>query len=85
VNTHYAVITFSGDPASEHPDEELHGAAPCLTFIASGPEKFCWDALFRWTAEHPLRMWEEAEVLARDPALVRSERPRNAPDQEDAR
>lgn len=23
MNTHYAVIVFSGDPACEHPDEEI--------------------------------------------------------------
>ena len=69
-NTHYAVIVFSGDPASEHPDEELRGRPPSLEFIACGPREFCWMALVDWTAEHPLRQWEEAEVLARDPGLV---------------
>lgn len=71
MNTHYAVIAFSGDPASEHPDPELCGTAPSLTFIAAGPEEFCWDALAKWTDAHPLRMWEEAEVLARHPSVVR--------------
>jgi hypothetical protein len=70
MNTHYAVIAFSGDPAGEHPDEDLHGQEPSLDFIACGPEEFCWDALERQTDKHPLRMWEEAEVLARDPLLV---------------
>jgi len=71
VNTHYAVVAFSGDPASEHPDPDLCGAEPSLTLIACGPEQFCWDAVTRWTAIHPLRMWEKAEVLARDPSAVR--------------
>jgi hypothetical protein len=79
MTTHYAVIGFSGDPASEHPDDELRGRGPSLDLIACGPENFCWDALAKWTAEHPLRMWEEAEVLARDPALVRNPCPQNAP------
>ena len=70
-NTHYAVVTFSGDLASEHPDEELRGQSPHTQFIACGPEQFCWDALVNWTAQHGLRQWEEAEVLARDPAVVR--------------
>lgn len=71
MNTHYAVVTFSGDPCDEHPDEELRGQPPSMQFIACGPEQFCWDALASWTVEHPLRMWEEAEVLARDPEIVR--------------
>lgn len=69
-NTHYGVITFSGDPADEHPDDELRGAAPLFRYIAAGSEEFCWGALTNWTNIHPLRMWEEAEVLTRDPALV---------------
>lgn len=69
-NTHYGVIEFSGDPASEHPDEELRGHAPSLTLIAAGPEDFCWDALARWTKTHPLRLWETAEVVARHPSVV---------------
>jgi hypothetical protein len=72
-NTHYAVIAFSGDPAGEHPDEDLRGQAPSLTFIASGPQLFCWRALVQWTTDHPLRQWEEAEVLARDPEIVRDQ------------
>jgi hypothetical protein len=70
VNTHYAVVTFSGDPAGEHPDEELRGRAPHLSLVACGPEEFCWDSLTKWTERHPLRMWEEGEVLVRDPALA---------------
>lgn len=70
-NTHYAVIVFSGDPAGEHPDPELHGRAPHLDLIACGPEDFCWNALAQWTSRHPLRMWEDAEVLARHPSVVR--------------
>lgn len=72
MNTNYAVIVFGGDPASEHPDEELRGSSPTMTFLAAGPEEFCWEAVERWTAKHPLRMWETAEVLARDPSVVRT-------------
>lgn len=71
MNTHYAVVTFSGDPAGEHPDDELHGKGPSVEFIACGSESFCWDSLVAWTGSHPLRMWEEAEVLARDLHSVR--------------
>lgn len=78
MNSHYGVIMFSGDPDEEHPDEELRGHGPFVELIVCGPEDFCWDALARYTAEHPLRMWEECEVLARDPALVRP--PRGGPD-----
>lgn len=63
--THFAVIYFSGDPAGEHPDPDLHGHAPRMEIIAAGDEEFCWKALADWTASHPLRMWETAEVLAR--------------------
>lgn len=63
--THYAVIAFSGDPAGEHPDPELNGQPPSLKMVAAGPEQFCWDTLTRWTAKHPMRMWESAEVLKR--------------------
>lgn len=73
VNTHYGVIEFGGDPAAEHPDEELRGSGPTLTLICAGPEEFCWAALARWTAKRPLRLWETAEVVARDPALVRDQ------------
>lgn len=69
MNSHYAVIAFSGDPAREHPDPELRGKAPHLRLIACGDESFCWAALTRWTAGHPLRRWETAEVLQRDPAI----------------
>lgn len=65
MNSHYAVVHFSGDPAGEHPDPELNGHGPSLALIASGPEQFCWDAVTDWTASHPLRLWETAEVLAR--------------------
>lgn len=71
MNTHYAVIVFSGDPASEHTDPDLRGSAPTLTFIACGPEDFCWQSLAEWTGKHPLRMWEDAEVLARHESVVR--------------
>lgn len=70
-NTHYGVIEFSGDPAEEHPDEELRGRGPSLQLIAAGPEDFCWDALTKWTEAHPLRMWETAEVVERHPSVVR--------------
>ena len=69
-NTHYAVLAFSGDPACEHPDPELNGSPPKLDLIAAGDEEFCWDALARWTADHPLRMWEDAEVLTRHPSKL---------------
>ncbi len=68
VNSHYGVIFFVGDPGAEHPAEDLCGHAPRLSLIACGPEDFCWDALAAWTAAHPLREGEEAEVLRRDPS-----------------
>lgn len=71
MNTHYAVVAFSGDPAGEHPDEDLRGHGPSLTLVGCGPEAFCWQALAKWTERHPLRLWETAEVLARDPSVVR--------------
>lgn len=70
MNTHYAVVSFSGDPMCEHGDPELCGRAPHLEFVACGPEDFCWEALARWTESHPLLEWQEAEVLTRDAALV---------------
>jgi len=63
--THYAVIHFSGDPEGEHPDPELKGLGPAMMAIAAGDEDHCWQSLAEWTADHPLRMWETAEVLAR--------------------
>lgn len=74
VNTHYGVLVFGGDPAGEHPDEVLRGQGPTMEFICAGPEEFCWAVLTRRTAEHPLRMWETAEVLARDISAVRVSR-----------
>jgi hypothetical protein len=71
VNTHYAVIAFSGDPADEHPDDDLRGSYPSLQLVACGPEEFCWVSLAKWTATHPLRLWETAEVLARMDGVVR--------------
>lgn len=65
MNTHYGLIHFSGDPAGEHPDPELNGSEPGLQLIAAGSEPFCWESLAAWTARHPLRMWEMAEVVAR--------------------
>ena len=75
MNTHYALIAFSGDPAAEHDDPELNGHEPSLTFIAAGPEAFCWEALRDWTAKHPLREWETAEVVTRHPSVVREPTP----------
>lgn len=72
MNTHYALIMFSGDPACEHPDPDLCGSGPTATFIAAGPEDFCWEALAGWTAKHPLRQWEEAEVVARHNSVIRA-------------
>lgn len=71
MNTHYALIMFSGDPDNEHPDEELRGTEPSARLIAAGSEQFCWDSLAKWTANHPLRMWEDAEVVERHPSVVR--------------
>lgn len=64
-NTHYAVLTFSGDPDGEHPNEELRGTGPSLTLIAAGDEDFCWKSLEAWTEKHPLRRGEDAEVVER--------------------
>jgi hypothetical protein len=75
-NTHYAIIVFSGDPAGEHPADELNGQPPSMNLIASGPADWCWEQIARWTTEHPLRMWEEAEVVERDPALVATQEER---------
>jgi hypothetical protein len=69
-NTHYAVVVFSGDPASEHPEEDLRGGAPSLSLVACGSESFCWESIARWTTDHPLRLWEDVEILARDPLRV---------------
>lgn len=65
MNTHYAVIAFSGDPSGEHPDPELSGEPPSLNLIACGDEAFCWKAAAAWTLKHPLRQWENVEILAR--------------------
>lgn len=73
MNTHYAVITFSGDPDGEHEDEELCGRGPHLDFIACGPEDFCWAAISEWTERHSLQKWQEVEVLARDRVSVARE------------
>jgi hypothetical protein len=69
-NTHYAVIAFSGDPAGEHSDEDLRNEPPGLQLIACGPEGFCWSSLTAWIERNPLREWETAEVLQRDPVLA---------------
>ena len=52
MNTHYGVVTS-------------HEGAPRMTVIASGPEDHCRAALDAWTAENPLTVWEQAEVLLR--------------------
>lgn len=70
-NTHYGIVVFSGDPASEHPDAELRGQSPSITLIACGPEQFCWDRLVSWADSHPLRMWEDVEVVTRHSSVVR--------------
>lgn len=74
MNTHYAVVTFSGDFEGDHPDEDLRGHAPSLALIAAGPEEFCWEALRKWTDAHPLRRDEQAEVVARHPSAVYPQR-----------
>ena len=75
MNTHYAVVSFGGDPDGEHPDPDLQGREPHLTVIACGTEQFCWDHADTWTSKHPLRAWEEVEVLARHPSVVRQPPP----------
>lgn len=70
MNTHYAVIAFSGDPAEEHADPALKGQPPHLQFIAAGDEDFCWKVLGDWTAKHPLGEWQDCEVLMRDLEVV---------------
>lgn len=72
MNTHYAVVAFSGDPGREHADPELNGQPPSLDLIACGSEEFCWAAVETWTETHPLREWEDVEVLARDLTRVRT-------------
>lgn len=72
-NTHYAVVTFSGDPCNEHPDPDLRGRSPFLEFIAAGDEAFCWRAVGSWVAKHPLSAWQTVEVLTRNPDVVTDE------------
>lgn len=55
-NTHYAVVI--GDYME-------------MTLVACGPEEFCKTALAEWLVVHPLSTYGEAEILARDPAIVR--------------
>lgn len=64
MNSHRAVIEFSGDPDGEHPDPELRGQSPLMTLIASGDEIFCWQQLRKYTQNHPLRTWEKGFILA---------------------
>ena len=73
MNTHYAVIVFSGDPGAEHPSSELRGSGPSLTLLACGPEEFCWDRARLWTESHGLQTWETVEVLARHPSVMHLE------------
>lgn len=70
-NTHYAVLVFNGDLDGTHPDPDLNGSGPRIDLIACGPEDFCWQALTDWTAAHPLRPSEDAEVLARHESVIR--------------
>lgn len=70
MNTHYAVVVFTGDPGAEHPDPELNGRAPHLELIACGPEEFCWKAAREWVGTHPLKMWQSIEVLRRDVEIL---------------
>lgn len=71
MNTHYAVLVFSGDYDNDNPDPELRGKGPDLTLIAAGPEEHCWTTLAEWTEKHGLRRDEHAEVLTRCPSAVR--------------
>lgn len=73
MNSHMGVLHFGGDFDNDHPDPELRGRGPMLELVAVGPEEHCWQALARWTARHPLRRDEQAEVLRRDETLVRQE------------
>lgn len=76
MNTHYAVLAFSGDHAGEHPSESLRGKAPSLELIACGPEDFCWEKVAEYTAAHPLEDWQTVEVLARAESVVADEQVR---------
>lgn len=68
-NTHYAVLYFAGDFDNDHPDEELRGSSPSMTLLGAGDEAFCWKQCADWTAKHPLRRHEHAEVLLRTEAI----------------
>jgi hypothetical protein len=48
-NTHRAVIETS--------------VPPSLELVGAGPKEFCWEALERWTALHPLQEFQTALVL----------------------
>jgi hypothetical protein len=80
VITHYAVIVFAGDPFCEHIDPALRCKEPGMHLVAQGDEDHCWRALTNWTAAHPLRLFEEAEVLTRHPSAVRGTGPEQPPD-----
>jgi hypothetical protein len=73
VNTHYALVVFSGDFDGDHPDPDLRGTGPSATLVAAGPAAHCWKALAAWTERHPLRRDEAAEVVLRDLRLVGDE------------
>lgn len=73
MQTHFAVIYFDGDLSDDgHPAPDLRGRGPSLTLVAVGTELMCWQALDAWTKAHPLREGETAEILQRDPDLVRA-------------
>lgn len=77
-NTHYAVVVFSGDPDGEHEADDLRGRGPLMDLIAGGSEEWCWKVIGEWTERHPLRKWEDVEVLARDPQRVADDASRAA-------
>lgn len=74
LNTHYALVVFSGDFAGDHPDPDLRGTGPSATLIAAGPSPHCWRAAAAWTERCPLRRDEAIEVVLRDLQLVVDER-----------
>jgi hypothetical protein len=65
MNTHYALVVFSGDYDNDHPDPDLRGRAPDADLIAAGPEQFCWEAAARWTTKRPLQRGQHVEIVAR--------------------
>lgn len=73
MNTHYALISFSGDFGNDHPDPTLRGCGPSVSLIAVGTEDFCLQALAEWTKKHPLQRDQEAEIVRRDPSKVKDD------------